>query len=83
MGRSCKHYLYVQNRSPHQSLDFKTPEEIITCKKPDVAHFRIFGCLIYFHVPKNKKNKLEAFGKKGVFVGYSEDSKAYQIYVYR
>ena len=28
-----------------------------------------------------KKSKLEASGKKGTFVGYSETSKAYRIYV--
>ena len=36
---------------------------------------------MYFHVPKEKRNKLDAFGKKGTFVGYSETSKAYRIYV--
>jgi hypothetical protein len=42
---------------------------------------RIFGCLIYIHVPKDKRKKLEPSGKKGIFVGYSESSKAYRIYV--
>lgn len=32
-------------------------------------------------MPKEKRNKLEASGKKGIFVGYSENSKAYKIYV--
>jgi len=36
---------------------------------------------MYFHVPKEKRNKLEASGKKGTFVGYNENSKAYRIYV--
>eukprot|EP00253_Pinus_taeda_P009786 PITA_09786 len=59
--------VYVQNRSLHQALDFlKMPEEVFTVKKPDVSHFRIFGCSVYFHVPKEKRNKLDAFGKKNV-----------------
>lgn len=73
---------YVQNRCLHQVLDSKTPEEVFTGKKPDVSHFRIFGGLIYFHVPKEKRSKSNAFGKKGEFVGYSEISKAYRIYVH-
>jgi len=73
--------VYVQNRCPHQALDSKTPEEVFTSKKPDVSHFRIFGGLAYFHVPKEKRIKLDAFGKKGTFVGYSETSKAYRIFV--
>jgi len=32
-------------------------------------------------VPKEKRNKLEASGKKGTFVGYCENSKSYRIYV--
>ena len=32
-------------------------------------------------MPKEKTSKLDAFGKKGMFVGYSETSKAYRVYV--
>lgn len=73
--------VYVQNRCPHQALDSKTPEEMFTGKKPDVSHFRIFGSLVYFHVPKEIRNKLGASGKKGIFVGYSKNTKGYRIYV--
>ncbi|MCY6524914.1 hypothetical protein, partial [Actinobacillus pleuropneumoniae] len=63
------------------ALDSKNPKEVFTGKKPDDSHFRIFGSPIYFHVSKEKRSKLEASGKKGTFVGYSETSKAYIIYV--
>ena len=36
---------------------------------------------MYIHVPKEKGSKLEPSGKKGIFVGYSETSKAYRIYI--
>ena len=36
---------------------------------------------MYIHVPKEKRAKLEPSGKKGIFVGYNESSKAYCIYV--
>jgi hypothetical protein len=39
------------------------------------------GSLFYFHIPKDKRKKLEPSGKKGIFVGYSESSKAYIIYI--
>jgi len=54
---------------------------MFTGKKPDVSHFRIFGSPVYFHVPKEKRNKLGASGKKGIFVGYSENTKGHRIYV--
>jgi hypothetical protein len=73
--------VYVQNRSPHQILKNITPEESFTEVKPEIGHFRIFGCPVYFHVPKEKRSKLDASGRTGTFVGYSESSKAYRIYI--
>jgi hypothetical protein len=73
--------VYVQNRSPHKILRNMTPEEAFTGVKPEVGHFRIFGCPVYIHIPKEKRSKLEPSGRKGTFVGYNESSKAYQIYI--
>jgi hypothetical protein len=73
--------VYIQNKCPHAILKDKTPEEVFSGIKPEVGHLRIFGCPVYIHVPKEKRTKMEPLGKKGVFVGYSENSKAYRIYV--
>ena len=59
----------------------KTPEEDSSRKKPEVGHFRIFGCLTYSNVPY-KKRKIEPMAEKGIFVGYSEISKAFHIYIH-
>ena len=80
-GEVVNTVVYIQNRCPHFALDSKTPEEVFSGKKLDVSHFRVFGCLIYFHVPKEKRSKLDASGKKGIFVGYSETLEAYRVYV--
>jgi hypothetical protein len=71
----------VQNRSPHRILKNMTPEEVFLGKKPNVENLRIFGCPVYSHIPKDKRNKLEPSRKKGIFVGYSDSSKAYRIYI--
>jgi hypothetical protein len=47
--------------------------------KHEVGQFRIFGCLVYFHVPKEKRSKLDPSGRKGTFMGYSEYLKEYWI----
>ena len=72
--------VYVQNRTPHRVLENKTPEEVFFSKKLEVIHLRIFDCPMYIHIPKEKRTKLDPSGKKGIFVGYSESSKAYRIY---
>jgi hypothetical protein len=75
--------LFIQNRCPHKALEEKTQEEVFTGKKPSVDHLRIFRSPVYIHITKEKRTKLEPSGKKGAFVGYSETSKAYRIYVPR
>jgi hypothetical protein len=80
-GAAAMTAIYVQNRSPHRILKDMTPEEAFSGKKPNVENLRIFGCPVYSHIPKDKRKKLEPSGKKGIFVGYSESSKAYRIYI--
>jgi hypothetical protein len=73
--------IYVQNRLPHSALGLKTPEEMFTGKNPEVSHLKIFGCLVFIHIPREKRNKMDPSGKKGIFVGYCEVSKAFKIYI--
>ena len=61
--------VYVQNRTPHRVLKKKTCEELFFVKKPEVIHLRILGCLVYIHVLKEKRTKLDPSRKKGIFVG--------------
>ena len=58
-----------------------TRTKAFTRVKPKIEHFRLFGCPIYFHVPKEKRSKIDPSRRKGTFVGYSESSKAYWIYI--
>eukprot|EP00253_Pinus_taeda_P025730 PITA_25730 len=65
--------VYVQNRLPHQALDNKTPKEVFSGVKLDIGHLRILGCPVYFHVPKDKRNKLEAIGRKDTALRKARD----------
>jgi hypothetical protein len=49
--------VYVHNMSPHKILKDTTPDEDFTGVKPEVGHFRIFGCLVYIQVLKEKRMK--------------------------
>ena len=73
--------VYVHNRISHSALGFKTLEEMFMGKKPEVSYFKIFGCPVYVHISKEKRTKLDPSGKKGIFVGYCEVSKAFRIYI--
>jgi hypothetical protein len=77
----AKTMVYVQNRLSHSALAFKAPENMFSRKKPEVSHLKMFGCPIFIHIPKEKRNKMEPLGKTGIFVGYGEASKAFMIYI--
>ena len=78
-AKAAKTTVYVQNHTPHRVLENKNPKEVFSGKRPEVSHLRIFGCPVYIHIPREKRTKLDPSGKKGIFVGYSENSKAYRI----
>jgi hypothetical protein len=78
---ACYTAVYLQNRSPHRVVGSMTLEEAFSGKKPEVGHFRIFGCITYSYVPSEKRTKLEPMAERGIFVGYSETSKAFRIYL--
>jgi hypothetical protein len=73
--------VYVQSRLSHGVPGFKTPEEMFFRKKPEVSHLKIFGCPVFVHILKEKRTKLDPSGKKGIFVGYYEVSKAFIMYI--
>jgi hypothetical protein len=73
--------IYVYKIIPHKIFGNKKPEEVFIGKKLEVSHFRIFGCPMFIHVPKEKIMKYEPLGKKGTFIGYCETFKAYIIYI--
>jgi transposase InsO family protein len=56
-GEASMTKIYVQNRIPHRILKDMTPEEAFSGKKPNVENLRIFGCPVYSHIPKDKRNK--------------------------
>jgi hypothetical protein len=72
--------VYLLNRCPTKSVKNMTPQEAWYGYKLSVAHFRIFGCIAYAQVPEAKRRKLDDWGEKCIFVGYSEESKAYKLY---
>ena len=46
----------------------------------DVSHLIFFGCVAYAHVLDELRKKLDKKGHKCIFFGYSEDTKAYNLY---
>ncbi|CAI5532888.1 unnamed protein product [Closterium sp. Naga37s-1] len=47
---------------------------------PAVNKLRAYGCMVVFHVPKEKREKLEASGRWGVHLGLAKDHKGWLIW---
>ena len=51
--------IYVHKRMSHSTLGNKTPEEMFFRENPEFSHLKIFGCLVYIHIPKEKRSKID------------------------
>jgi hypothetical protein len=51
----------------------------VSGKKPCISHMRVFGWIVYAMVPDEKRGKLDAKGKKCLFLGFCEGTKAYRL----
>ena len=49
-------------------------------RKPNLRHLRVFGSIVYVHVPKEKQGKLDAKAEKCILVNYSDEQKGYKCY---
>ncbi|GJX28402.1 ribonuclease H-like domain-containing protein [Tanacetum coccineum] len=70
---------FTQNRSLVIPLHKKTPYHIINGRKPSIMFFYIFGSLCYIIRDGENLDKMREKGDACIFVGYSTDSRAYQI----
>jgi transposase InsO family protein len=69
---------YVRNRTTTKTHG-KTPLELFFGQKPNVKELRVFGSKAYVHTPAQKRKKLDAAAKAGVFLGYEPGTKGYRI----
>ncbi len=72
--------VYIMNQTPTAVVHGMRLEEKFTGKKPNVSHFRVFGCIAYVHVLDEKKSKLDPKDEKCIFIGYSLKQKGYRCF---
>lgn len=71
---------YVLNRvliRPHLN---KTPYELWKDRKPNISYFKIFRCKCFILNTKDNLGKFDPKSDVGIFLGYSNSSKAYRVY---
>jgi transposase InsO family protein len=73
-------YVHTRNRTPTSALKGETPYFYWKGKRPDISYFRVFGCLAYVLVHRNKRKALQPHSRKCIFVGYPEGVKAWRFW---
>jgi len=54
--------------------------ELFFGHKPSLEHLRVFGCVAFYYVPKQHRDKLEPRDEIGIMVGYARSRSGYRIY---
>jgi hypothetical protein len=67
--------VYLKNCTPTRSVVGMTPYEACYRRKTSLTYLRLFGCLAFVHVPKEKREKLDYRATPGILVGFSISTK--------
>ena len=70
---------YILNQVPSKSV-YKTPFELWSGRKPNLYHFRVWGCKAEVQIYNPKIKKLDPKIINGYFVGYCIGSKGSRFF---
>ena len=79
-AEACNTAIYILNCIFTKAMKGMTPLQDLSDMKPSAAHFRIFGCDCFVHVPNANMTKWEPNVQKCIFLGYNEEAKGYFLY---
>lgn len=79
-GEAINTTIYLINRCPTKALNNQTLFEAWSSRKPLMNHLKVFRCVCYAQILKEKRYKLEETSVRYIFLGYSSMSKGYRLY---
>ena len=68
------------NRCTTNGVHELTPYETYFGRKPILSHLRVFGSIVYVHIPNKTLLKLDTKSKKYILIGYSSEQKGYTCF---
>ena len=71
---------YDQKRILIRPLIKRTPYELWRGRRPNISYFHFFGCECFILNTKDQLAKFDSKVDKGIFLGYSNTSKAYRVF---
>ena len=77
-GKALLAAIYIYNRIPYRSLDFKTPYELYKGQPPKIDYIKIWGSIAYYYTNR-RLPKLALRKNLAILIGYS-DYQHYKLY---
>lgn len=71
---------FIRNRCRTRKLQGKTPYELWFGNAPNVSNLKRFGCEVFIMERSPGRSKLQPRSRRGVFVGYSTETKGYRSF---
>jgi hypothetical protein len=79
-GEAVRHSVHLLNRLPTKTMGYRTPFEAWNGRKPQLGHFRVFGCKAHVRPSVPHLKKLDDRSVPMVYLGVEEGSKAHRLY---
>jgi len=70
--------VYLINRLPSASINFKVPYTVLFHTDPDYKFLKVFGCACFTLLRPYNNHKLDFRSHKCLFLGYSPSHKGYR-----
>ncbi|KAK0600689.1 hypothetical protein LWI29_017477 [Acer saccharum] len=74
----------IEEAKANVVIEFQTPfqklHDLITIPAMPNLEPRVFGCVVFVHIPKHQRGKLDHCAQKCVFLGYADFQKGYRCY---
>ena len=80
----CATAIYLKNQLPHSAVKDRTLYEVLYGKKPMISHLQPFSIECFIHILEEARpsgSKLQLRAEKGWFVGYTESTKIFIVYI--
>ena len=58
----------------------ETPYLLWYGEKPNLKHVRVFGCVVYAHIPDRNRKKLDNKAQKLRFIGYTGTANNFKVW---
>jgi hypothetical protein len=78
---ALQYIVYTLNQMGIRLLENYTPYEAYIGSIPSIFHILPFRCLVFIHIYKDLCKKFDAKALFRIFLGYSQETKGYKIFL--